>query len=446
MLLRLSLKNFLSFAEQQEFNMFPNPSEQEEKEHVYASDVPLLKQAAIYGNNAAGKSNLVQGMLVLQDFARHANVLDEETVLRYSYQLRNTEDFPPVELRVEFRAEEKTYIYDVAFSRNGIDREALFLSGLGNMDTLVYRRERNKVQLSEMLQQQEKWKYMQEVVEKMLDEKYRFSSLLYVLSEVPAFESAAVEAVRKWFDTQLIVVTLHSKLPQLIELLSSQTEVLKFANDMFEGLSLGVEHLSLKTTDAQEWLMHHPSVAIQNSLQSIDEQTVLSVSTSQDRPFFVSKMEDGIRKVIELVFTQSSGEGNFSLDARSQSDGTIRILTLIPALYRAFHSEATVFIDEINHCLHPQLIADLVRSFSASRTKGQLIFTTHDTQLLEERALLRKDEVWLVEKLQGKSCLYPVSDFRFPEGLTVAEGYAEGRFGATYVGQLQKLNEDGQKL
>ncbi len=72
------------------------------------------------------------------------------------------------------------------------------------------------------------------------------------------------------------------------------------------------------------------------------------------------------------------GENGFSkeMDIQAQSDGTVRLLSLVPAFYAAMQSGKTVAIDELDHSIHPHLVRELVRYFSSHETNGQLIFTT----------------------------------------------------------------------
>ena len=93
-----------------------------------------------------------------------------------------------------------------------------------------------------------------------------------------------------------------------------------------------------------------------------------------------------------------------SLDTSMQSDGTLRALTLLPALYYACKQGKTVVVDEINCCLSPTMVKGIVEYFAKTAdTNGQLIFTTHDNQLLDERDILRSDEIWFVDKREGAS-------------------------------------------
>ena len=137
-----------------------------------------------------------------------------------------------------------------------------------------------------------------------------------------------------------------------------------------------------------------------------------------------------------------SKEGTFNLDIQDQSDGTVRILTLLPAIYAAMMSEITVFIDEINYCIHAKLLFDLVHFFATSQTKGQVIFSTHETELMEQNRLLRTDEIWLIDKKDGQSLLYSLNEFKVHNTISIRRGYREGRFGGSYRGSINAYKDE----
>ena len=78
----------------------------------------------------------------------------------------------------------------------------------------------------------------------------------------------------------------------------------------------------------------------------------------------------------------------------------------------------------------PILIKHLIKFFGNSETNGQLIFTTHETPLLNQQELLRADEVWFTEKKSGETQMYSLNDFKYHKSLSVENGYLDGRFGA----------------
>lgn len=171
-------------------------------------------------------------------------------------------------------------------------------------------------------------------------------------------------------------------------------------------------------------------------------EKVKSMSLSANStPVLSINVKDGVRKVYQLIF-DNVGKNGFvgRLDTSMQSDGTLRALTLLPALYYACRLGKTVVVDEINCCLSPTMVKGIVEYFAKTEnTNGQLIFTTHDNQLLDEKDILRSDEIWFVDKRDGASVLYSHNDFKEHHTISPYRGYNEGRYGAI---RFVKLIED----
>ena len=150
MILRVILKNFLSFNEEAQFDMFPNRKRTSLSKHinVFEDKVAVLKMAAIYGSNGAGKSNLLKGLDFLKELATDKTFLDKESVGKYFFGLKKDAGMQPLELTVEFITKAGVpYVYSVEITKGGIKYETLQVSGLGKSDNKnVFTREGRKVQ------------------------------------------------------------------------------------------------------------------------------------------------------------------------------------------------------------------------------------------------------------------------------------------------------------
>jgi AAA15 family ATPase/GTPase len=129
----------------------------------------------------------------------------------------------------------------------------------------------------------------------------------------------------------------------------------------------------------------------------------------------------------------------FNLD--EESDGTVRLLDFVPAFKNVISDQKVYIIDEIERSIHPLLIKELVQKFSAdSMTKGQLIFSTHESQLLNQE-IFRQDEIWFAEKNNdGSTDLYSLNDFKEHKTIDIQKGYLNGRYGSIpFLGNLKDL-------
>jgi len=132
------------------------------------------------------------------------------------------------------------------------------------------------------------------------------------------------------------------------------------------------------------------------------------------------------------------------LELSQESDGTQRLLQLIPALHHLRTSSAVYFIDEIDRSLHPMLVRAFLESFLKSGGgQGQIIVTTHESSLLDQD-LLRRDEIWFAEKdYSGATKLYSLIDFKVRNDLEIRKHYLQGRFGAVpFLGSIDRLVEE----
>jgi AAA15 family ATPase/GTPase len=132
------------------------------------------------------------------------------------------------------------------------------------------------------------------------------------------------------------------------------------------------------------------------------------------------------------VFVHQSGDAAVTLPAEAESDGTLTYFSLLGPIVGALATGRILIIDEITASLHPLLARNIVRLFNSPAENphgAQLIFTTHDTTLLEPE-LLRRDQVWFTEKDDsGATHLYPLTDFKPRRGENVRTGYLQGRYG-----------------
>ncbi|MDN5554788.1 AAA family ATPase [Prevotella sp.] len=434
MILRVILKNFLSFNEEAQFDMFPNMKRTSLSKHinVFEDKVAVLKMAAIYGSNGAGKSNLLKGLNFLKELATDKTFLDKESVGKYFFGLKKDAGIQPLELTVEFITKGGVpYVYSVEITRGGIKFETLQVSGLGKSDNInVFTRDGKNVKYA---------KTPSEEISRMVTvwlEKNPFASLLTINNDVPILTDENINNGQKWFEDELEIIGLHSFTPALIDIFKNKLRVRKFASQLFKAIDLGIDDVKVETENVEDYINTHNA-----SMLPIDKvKKMRSGRMSQIVNFrntSIISIEKGVQKISQMMFEQFGKDGfSKEMDIQAQSDGTVRLLSLVPAFYDAMKVGKTVVIDELDHSIHPHLVRELVRYFSSQKTKGQLIFTTHQTCLLNQN-FIRTDEVWFVEKKDGGSHMYSLNDFKIHNTINIENGYLEGRYGAIpFIGDL----------
>jgi hypothetical protein len=151
-------------------------------------------------------------------------------------------------------------------------------------------------------------------------------------------------------------------------------------------------------------------------------------------------------------FHNDNEAGVVPFDLGEESTGTVKLYNLSAVIIQTLHNGDVLIIDELNSSLHPllsQFIINLFQDAKSNPNKAQLIITTHDTTLLSQD-LLRRDQIWLVEKdSYGATSLYSLSDFDYREvrsSIPFDRWYLSGRFGALpVIGDFNRWFEYAKK-
>ena len=438
MLYRIITGNYKSFAENTSFDLFPNPKRETFPNHVCGEGVtPVLKSTAIYGANGAGKSNLIKGMRFIQEFATTLNTGKDSQKLRNWY-LNNRFKLPvedenkPISFVLEFENNSRAYLYCLEIDANGVKSESLLLSGVGKTNHIVFQRDRNGI----VFKKAKVVESVRKILERQISEN-PFGSVLATNGILHLTEDEHMKNAFGWFMDKLEVIEISRDIPWLIDHFKDNADMMEFVGEIFTKVGLGIQNLYIKDETFDQWLKN----ASQEDSKVADIVTNKGLSLSKmidDVPMLTVTEEDGKRLVREFVFQQIGRNGSVcDMDVMSQSTGTLRLLTLIPAIYFAINNGKTVLIDEIDNGIHPMLIKNLVKFFGESKSNGQLIYTTHETSLLNQQELLRPDEVWFVEKVDGCTKMYSLNDFKIHKTISIENGYLDGRFGAIpFIGTL----------
>lgn len=424
MLLRVKIRNFLSFFEETVFDMFPNPKRVSFPNHIYSEmSVPLLKQAAIYGANGSGKSNFIKAVGFIKSFVTYEDFLKKVDLDEYFFQLTTAKQLK-LNFEIEFFIKAKYFVYKVEIDKKNI-QESLYQSGLGKTDDkLLFKR--NGIEITSIYLENES-------SAKQLLSMNPQSSLLPLNQKFPVLTSEDVKLAFEWFEKKLEIVTINSTVPTLIDLMSKQTALLNLTNEIFENIGVGINSVKIADTPFDQWITDNKNA---KGLLQIIENDPLKQNTGitrieNNRNIFSVSLKKGVKTVQEFLFEQM-GQTGFKKEMKitAQSDGTVRLLTLIPALYDALNKEKVIFVDEIDNSIHPNLMFSLLQFYGAKLSKGQLIYTTHTTRLINQQELLRPDEIWLIDKENGNSKMYSVNEFKIHNTINLENGYLDGRYGA----------------
>ncbi|HMQ47670.1 MAG TPA: AAA family ATPase [Saprospiraceae bacterium] len=444
MLIRFVVENYLSFKEEAEFNMLSG-NFRIHQEHIYtlSKDLSLIKVAAIYGANGAGKSNLVLAMeaarnLILEGTETAKTKLDH----RY-FKLDKTCREKPSKFEFEFVVNGTCYAYGISFLSDRIQDEWLYKTKPGKDDELVFEREtsldfKTTIQLHPQYLKTEKEKVKVEIYQEEIRPNQPF------ITEASEKDIEYVKEPFSWFDEILEIVHPHSELDGLFENILLNEKYQKKTNQIIKAIDTGVTSIAAQEINIDQLFGLHEIEEKEDILKWLEKEEVAVYEGKDDIKYGIYLNEDGEPRAVKLVTRHQVNGSAIDFDFIEESDGTKRLIELTPAFIDTMLKDKVYIVDEFNRSMHPQMAKQLIEMYlssDSSRSKGQLIFTTHESSLLDLK-LFRQDEIWFAEKdNQGISSIYPLSEFKPRYDKDIRRGYLQGRFGAVpFLGNLQELD------
>jgi AAA15 family ATPase/GTPase len=449
MLIRFFVSNVYSFDEQKEFKMLPGHKRSSGrtrlKEHEYklSGEVGVLKLASMYGANAAGKSNFVKALSMLKNIVVSEQLYDDQ--IRTCFKFEEKEE--PQILGVEFFQGGKPYYYAIKIDKNIISSEELYESGLGlKEDVLIFERNTDEkgnvsIRFFPDFEKKNENAVLKTVIEKNLAKHNKPVLRLLTTLNNPELKHA-VEAFN-WFQNTLQIIVPDAKINGLPHVMNIDKNLQQYAQTIMCAFHVGISKLEAKKELLSEYFSDKDVVIMRQLMQDVEASPQKMIRLSRGKQEMVITKEDNDFFIEQLTLEHKGKNGKtVSFDLDEESEGTVRLLDFMPAFKDLLFREAVYVIDEVERSIHPLLIKELVRKFSAdNKTKGQLIFTTHESNLLDQE-IFRQDEIWFAEKdSNGGTDLYPLSDFKEHNTKDIRKGYLTGRYGSIpFLGNFQDLN------
>ena len=446
MLITFKISNFLSFDAQSAFLMQAG-TVRESLHHVIKgasrNDVDILKSAIIYGANASGKSNFIKAV----EFAQNIIVkgLSKTATENKHFRLDNANIDKPTQFEFEFKHNGKMYAYGVVLSLKArkIKEEWLF-ELLKTTDKPIFERKvlaNGKSEITLNLKLDTEGKHRFEVYKKDIKDTQLFLSEINDknmddMPNVQPFKDAF-----EWFKSQIVIIYPETTLKGLNFM--GDNEEMKDAFGHFLAIfKTGVQAVETIEQDMGDKISTKQQEDILNDLNEKDVKGI-TISLGKNTHTF-SKNEQGNLKMFKLNTKRAVKDSKelVNFDIEDESDGTRRIMDFIPALIGLAQTNKTYLIDEIDRSLHPELTQKILETFflNTEGIESQLIVTTHESSLLD-LSLLRRDEIWFVEKdKNGASQMYSLEQFKPRHDKEVRKAYLQGRFGAIpFVSNVKDL-------
>lgn len=400
MIIQFSFENFLSFKEQATLSLVASALKENQSlvdDIVFdlnGTNISLLKSAVIYGANASGKSNIIKALNFFKWYVINSSkgVQSSERIEVESFRLSKETDKEPSFFEAIFADENIQYRYGFELDANRVYREWLFQK--------INKRKSKEVELffrnGEDYSIHQKFLIGRELVTKKM---VRENALL--LSVAAQFnESVAVDII-KWLSDTTIVT---------------------------------------KGNDESIW---------EQATKQIDNPKMREriVSFAQFADFGISD----VRKVDNTLTSshiqydeQGNSVNNITFPfLKSESEGTIKYFMLAYPIIDALDNGKRLIIDEFDSKMHPLLTSKIISLFNSSKTNpknAQLIFTTHDTNLLNA-GLFRRDQIWFTQKdFYGATELYSLLEYKVRNNAPYEKEYLMGKYGAIpLIGEFERL-------
>jgi AAA15 family ATPase/GTPase len=424
MLIEFEVGNFLSFKDPVRLSMVAaNPiKEYLEDNTCEAGKMRLLKSAVIYGANASGKSNLINAIGTMRLFVLNSSkdmqASQEIGVKPFKFDAKKEKEASHFE--IFFLLNDSRYRYGFEADRKIIQKEWLFCTEKQKESTL-FLREGENIDVREGFKEGGG-----------LEEKTRSNALF--LSVVAQFNGAISVSIVKWFSEVWPIHGLFdSEWGEYTKILLQNASMHKKIIDLITFADVGIMEINLN----------------ENVFPIIPAGTTISPTALAGGPMSSRLQTSSLLSTRHKRFNQGIEDGYVNLDfATEESEGTKKLFSIVGPILRALNNGNLVYIDELDAKLHPLLTRAIVRMFNSRESNpknAQLVFATHDTNLLQDR--LRRDQIWFTEKNNlGATDLYSLAEFKSPEGKKVRSddsferSYIKGKYGAIpYLGNFEEL-------
>lgn len=428
MLISFSVGNFLSFRDKTVLSMIPGKS-QLMKDHVLVDTAnrrtALLPLAVMHGSNASGKNNLVAAMsfmksIVLKGVAPGAGtgvipfMLDREMLNE------------PSKFEIMFRHDDVVYTYGFVASYKKIHEEWLF-AYYSNQESLIFERVTSNT-----------GKAMIKCGGRLLKEKGKKFLEVYAsgtrqerlfLTEAFAQNMKTVEPVINWFHSSLVIITPTDAFTSLEVDSNQDSDFRSFLEKFLKAANTGISDVvcSEEIFVPARHLRDLPRDVVSDILTelSLRENGIMNVNMP-GAVAILQKTRDSI-KYLEMQFGHAGAGGEvFHVKKDMESAGTKRLIEIAIALDAAKSRDIVLVMDSLCRNLHTPVTKFVIQTFLAevleNRSRSQLIFTTHDTNLLD-RTLFREDEIWFFEKDdEGASSISSIAEYKAKKGIKAVKG------------------------
>ncbi|MBD1217805.1 MAG: ATP-binding protein [Aphanizomenon flos-aquae Clear-A1] len=426
MLVEFSVENYRSIQEKQTLSMVAADNETMLDSNTFPvpnnDDLRLVTSAAIYGSNASGKSNLLKAIQVLKNLviksASRMQIGDKLPV--EPFKLNSETAKKPSSFEVIFILDDIRYEYGVSLNRERVFEEWLIAyrnEVQENWFSREYLPDNPKFEPNEGY----KWSFGKGLKgEKKRIQRFVRSNSLFI-SHAAQNNHPQLKEVFDFFQDEINMISLtEGQLREFDFTIKMCEENHNFREQIVNLLSeadIGISDIRFESEPMDDNI----KLVVQN----------LFSKEFEGRNNANNLLEKDFKKVI-TIHKMNDSNSEIELEMSDESAGTERLFNIAGYLLFVLECGELLIIDELDRSLHPVLSKALLKMFNnpeINKNNAQLIFTTHDTTLLDGE-IFRPDQIWFTEKDNSMTKLYSLFDFRPRENESLQKGYLLGRYGA----------------
>ncbi len=412
MLLKIELENFFSIKNRICLDFIAAKTNTSQARNLSYNVIDwngakVLKTIGLFGPNASGKSNILKAINFCCRMILESHQHNEGAIFNFMPFKFDGYDKKPSEFLIDFVCAGVEYEYSFALTRTEVIRESLYYYPYGKR-AKVFTRDENA---------EEVYSFTSGVILKPKDVALNTSRKNLFLSRASSMNREMAQELYRYF--------LNTFLLGLVDLNSLSVE------ENFNAYKkIILKALTICDTDICDIKVRH-------------EQVPAPVMPTPGTPELNFRLIDILRF---QTIHKKSPDVVFDLDVE-ESSGTKKLFQILLRLLDVVRNKKSLMMDEFDMGLHTRL-ADFILDLIHASESSQLLFTSHNTNLIDMKRL-RKDQIVFVNKLKdGSTEVYSLYDYKdFRENMDAEKGYIQGRFDAvpfvdSTVMNLKQLMED----
>lgn len=424
MIINFSVENWMSYRDEAHFSMVAS----REKQHM--SRLPAIPKfrmktlpiAAIYGGNASGKTNFFKALHFMKSLIVKGSRPDN-LIPVMPFRLDDNSLEKPSRFKIEILIDE--LIYEYSFTVNGknvLEEKLVTISS--TKERILFHRINGESNFDKSLRNDETLK--------VFFNGTRDNQLFLTNTVSQKVETFA--PVYYWFRDTLELVAPDSRFELFEQFLDEDHALFSSMNEMLPQLDTGINCLGGEEVPLD--LVNMPEGLKTKLQETLKEGVTVRLMTQPINERVIVTRKNGKLVANKLMSFHTKDDGTKEkFDLRLESDGSQRVIDLLPAFLEIASpvSKKVYVIDELDRSLHTLLTRKLLETYLESchpDSRSQLLFTTHDIQLMDQ-SLLRRDEMWVAERDQsGASSISSFSEFKdVRSDKDIQKSYLQGRLG-----------------